>query len=103
MTAQVFWGGVFLALFLGFSVVLLVKCLTHPIRERKNALDVWVEHNLGNRERWDWMNDRFLRQVCDNHLAEYRKDLTEQLNIYTGLITVTAESLIIYTYITFFV
>lgn len=100
MTAKVFWGGVFLALFLSVGVVLLVKCLTRPIQERKNALDVWVENRRHNIE---WMNDRILRQICDNHLAKYRKDLTEQINIYTSLITVTAESLIIYIYLAFFV
>ena len=100
MTAQVFWGGVFLAVALSVGIVLLIKCLTHPIRDRKNDLDRWVENRRHNIE---WMNDRILRQICDNHLAEYRKDLTEQINIYTGLITVAAESLIFYIYITFFV
>lgn len=100
MTAQLFWGGVFFAVSLSVGIVLLIKCFTHPIRDRKNDLDRWVENRRHNIE---WMNDRTLRQICDNHLAEYRKDLTEQINIYTSLITVTAESLILFIYIIFFV
>ena len=99
MTAKVFLGGVFLALALDFSGALLGKYLFHPIRESKANLDVWVLRNLGGNR--DWVNDRFLRQICDNHLANYRRELEEQFRSYTILSSVAIESLIIYVFITF--
>lgn len=100
MTAKVFWGGLFLAMALGFGGALLGKFLAHPIRELKIKLDVWIMRNLGGNRR-DWVNDRFLRQICDDHLANYRRELEEQFKSYTILSSVAVESLIIYIFITF--
>ena len=101
MTAKVFLGGVFLALALGFGGVLLCKYLFRPIRRLKIDLDVWVLRNLGGNRRRDWVNDRFLRQICDNHLSNYRRGLEEHFRSYTILSSVAIESLIIFAFITF--